>query len=225
MPQPFSDQPDHDPGQPLAESGHGDAPDAPRGPRAPLESRHIPPHGDVSPDGRRAYPRPSPLARWIVWGGTGLAAAAVTAGAVIAARRLVDAVAPARPDPPPRRPEASFGPRRDAVDATAPRASQRPGLMQEIETNTAALAGSIDEVMRSVALAATGLRGVVSDAHAILREFGDAAELLRGGARRPADPSAPDTSEHGPATGRHAATDGPDDHDGPTDHDPRVHRL
>ena len=77
-------------------------------PAGPSESRRIPPHGDVSPDGSRAWPRPSPTAKWLVWGGTALAAAAVTAGTVIAARHLLDAASG-----PKRRagPERSMAPR------------------------------------------------------------------------------------------------------------------
>lgn len=63
-----------------------------RHPAGPSESRRIPPHGDVSPDGHRVWPRPSPTAKWLVWGGTALAAAAVTVGAVIAARHVLDAL-------------------------------------------------------------------------------------------------------------------------------------
>ena len=78
-------------------------PEGHRRPSGPAESRRIPPHGDVSPDGRRAWPRPSPTAKWLVWGGTALAAAAVTAGTVIAARHLLDAVSgPKRRDGPER---------------------------------------------------------------------------------------------------------------------------
>lgn len=53
----------------------------------PSESRMIPPHGDVSPDGRHVWPRPSLTARVLVYGGVALAAAGATAGAVILARK------------------------------------------------------------------------------------------------------------------------------------------
>ncbi|RCW79676.1 hypothetical protein [Paracoccus lutimaris] len=83
-------------------------PEGHRHPAGPSESRRIPPQGDVSPDGRRVWPRPSPTAKWLVWGGTALAAAAVTAGTVIAARHLLDAVSgPKRRDGP----ERSMAPR------------------------------------------------------------------------------------------------------------------
>lgn len=67
-------------------------PEGHRHPAGPMESRRIPPHGDVSPDGSRVWPRPSPTAKWLVWGGTALAAAAATAGTVIVARHVIDAL-------------------------------------------------------------------------------------------------------------------------------------
>ena len=76
-------------------------PEGHRRPPGPVESRRIPPHGDVSPDGSHPWPRPSRGAKWLVWGGTGLVAATLTAGTVIAARHLIDLVSdddgPARP--------------------------------------------------------------------------------------------------------------------------------
>lgn len=55
-------------------------------------SRPIPPHGDVSRDGERAWPRPSMTSRVLVYGGAAVAAAAATAGAVLAARKVADMV-------------------------------------------------------------------------------------------------------------------------------------
>ena len=53
-----------------------------RRPVPPGESRRVIPSGDVSPDGRRAYPRSSMTTKVLVLGGLGLAAAAATAGGV-----------------------------------------------------------------------------------------------------------------------------------------------
>ncbi|WP_134726355.1 hypothetical protein [Paracoccus luteus] len=50
------------------------------------------PHGDVSPDGSRAWPEPSMTSRVLVYGGAAVAAAAVTAGAVLAVRKVADMV-------------------------------------------------------------------------------------------------------------------------------------
>ncbi|WP_135058844.1 hypothetical protein [Paracoccus salipaludis] len=55
-------------------------------------SRPIPPHGDVSPRGGRTWPRPSMTSRVLVYGGMGIAAAAATAGAILAARKVADLV-------------------------------------------------------------------------------------------------------------------------------------
>lgn len=55
-------------------------------------SRPIPPHGDVSPDGDRVWPRPSMTSRVLVYGGAGIAAAAATAAAVLTVRKVADLV-------------------------------------------------------------------------------------------------------------------------------------
>lgn len=55
-------------------------------------SRPIPPHGDVSQRGDRIWPRPSMTSRVLVYGGAAIAAAAATAGAVLAARKVADMV-------------------------------------------------------------------------------------------------------------------------------------
>ncbi|MFT4013774.1 MAG: hypothetical protein QM682_10285 [Paracoccus sp. (in: a-proteobacteria)] len=179
-----------------------------RPPHGPHESRRIPPSGDVSPDGSRSYPRPSRLAKWIVWGGTGIAAAALTAGTVYAARHVADLLdgdkSPAggpRPAKPPHMPAEAArddrpprqGARQDAQDRAArfaapsadePRArprrrAPRRNLMQEIEQNTQSLSQGVDSVMRSVNHAVTGFGGVAGQAAQIVREFGDVAVLIR----------------------------------------------
>lgn len=60
---------------------------------SPHAARRTIPSGRVSPDGKRAWPQPSLTSRIIVFGGMGIAAAAATAGAVLAVRAIVDAVA------------------------------------------------------------------------------------------------------------------------------------
>lgn len=199
--------------------------------RGPRDYRRVPPHGDVSPDGRHAYPRPSPLAKWIVWGGTGLAAAAVTAGTVIAARKVADMIS--GHDEPRRDRDRDRDDRRDPDQAPAPRlhlsappepterdeptprnSQRRLGLMEEIEANTATLSNSVDNVMHSVTAALLGFRGVAGQANDILREFGDAADMLRAILGRQADHSAPPKAAR---TGK--------DQDTPSDGDPRSHNL
>jgi len=166
-----------------------------------MESRRIPPHGDVSPDGSHPWPHPSRGAKWLVWGGTGLVAAALTAGTVIAARHLIDLVSekdgdPRRPaaprdrlppryaasgrdmrEPPaPRRPERI---RAEAQPGRPARRAPRQGLLQEVEANTASLTHGVENVMQALTAALTGFRTVAEQAGTIMREFGDAATLVR----------------------------------------------
>ncbi|UXU73738.1 MULTISPECIES: hypothetical protein [unclassified Paracoccus (in: a-proteobacteria)] len=166
------------------------------------EPRRIPPHGDVSPDGTRPWPRPSRGARWLVWGGTALIAATLTAGVVVAGRQLMHGsdnarkpVSPPRLPPPPQtyRAQAQHPHRAQAHDAhrepvdapPRPRRNSRPpqrrqSLMQEVEANTASLSQGVDNVMRSLSSAVSGFRDVAGQAAHIVREFSDAADLVRG---------------------------------------------
>ena len=198
--------------------------------------RPIPPHGDVSPDGRRAYPRPSPLAKWIVWGGTGLAAAALTAGTVIAARHLLGTSGRNHPRREPYRPEDAPQPRMHlSTPPESPREPeplgprpQRRSLMEEIESNTATLTNSVDNVMRTVTSAVTGFRGVAAQTSAIVKEFGEAADLVRDiiDRRAPVDPQAAKRPFHAAPRDPDTGEDPQDDeYAGPADHDPRMHRL
>lgn len=246
-------------------------PEGHRRPSGPMESRRIPPHGDVSPDGSHPWPHPSPGAKWLVWGGTGLVAAALTAGTVIAARHLIDLVSEKDGDP--RRPAAprdSLPPRyaasgRDMREPPAPRRPERiraeakpgrpprparraprQGLLQEVEANTASLTHGVENVMQALTAALTGFRTVAGQAGTIMREFGDAATLVREIIdRKPAAPqprSTPrarrDAHREDRADDRHGThmpdlRDDPLLHDpmegpdpgGPADHDPRLHRL
>ncbi|MRX49084.1 hypothetical protein GI374_01250 [Paracoccus sp. S-4012] len=59
---------------------------------SPYPPRGVPPSGDVSPDGTRPWPRTSLTSKVLVYGGIGIAAAAATAGAVLAVRAVVDAI-------------------------------------------------------------------------------------------------------------------------------------
>lgn len=212
----------------------------------PLGPRRIPPHGDVSPDGRHAWPRPSSGAKWLVWGGTVLGAAALTAGTVIAARHLLQRASP--DDTPPARP--SLAPRfadmdRDEREALRQRARAResqdarraahiraeaaqrghrprPGLLQEVEANSASISNGVEHVMRSLGAAVMGFRTVAGQAGAIIREFGDTADMIRGSLDRDAD------RKTGRRTSREARERAPDDarpDNRPSDGDARMHRL
>lgn len=59
---------------------------------SPFAPQRTLPHGDVSLDGKRAWPQPSMTSRVLTYGGAALAAAAVTAGAVLAVRKVADLV-------------------------------------------------------------------------------------------------------------------------------------
>lgn len=205
--------------------------------------RRIPPHGDVSPDGRQVWPRPSTAAKLLVWGGTAAAAVAVTAGTALALRRIGDALAgdkPAGGKPEPRRRPPSqrparppmqgfaediepeyerrrprpdrdvaersraesirarmhddeFGPRRNSDDAPRrpyrdddeyasrrrPRRRKPRNLIAEFEDNSRRVTHSVDGLFGSLGTAMTGFLSVARQAGTIMREFGDAADLVR----------------------------------------------
>ena len=68
---------------------------------SPYGSQRTLPHGTVSRDGMSAEPETSLTTRILVWGGAGIAAAAITAGGILAVRKVADLVAEAartRPD-------------------------------------------------------------------------------------------------------------------------------
>ncbi|WP_104491366.1 hypothetical protein [Paracoccus denitrificans] len=213
-----------------------------RHPPGPVESRRIPPHGNVSPDGSRPWPRPSRGAKWLVLGGTGVAAAALTAGGVIAARHLLglaspntppqrrrDSFAPQHvaPDPAARKPAAPPPPRQHEARRTArpeaepkrPRPGRRPprqGLLQEVEANTASLTNGVENVMRALTAAVAGFRTVAGQASTIVQEFGDAAAMVRDIIdRKPSSPQ-PRASSQDKRHGAHM----PDLRDDPLLHDP-----
>lgn len=206
-------------------------------PSGPAESRRIPPHGDVAPDGLRAWPRPSRPAKWLVWGGAGLAAAALTVGAAYAARGLVDLLADDKRAPSPRSRDAAPAapPKEPARKPRPPRATRRAprqNLLQEVEANTASLTNGIENVMGAMAAALEGFRTIAGQASAIMQEFGDAAALVSSlTGRNPAEPHTPKPRrDSGPVPDlrddplTHDPMDGPEGK-GPADHDPRLHRL
>lgn len=253
------DKPHQDEAGRISQTRFGPRP-IPKGHRlsgSPYESRTIPPHGDVSPDGRRIWPRPSLATRVIVWGGTGLAVAGATAGAVIALRHVADLIggntrdtAPGhrrqdhdadpgfqrrrRDAPPPvdyaiREETSRERPYRQASQEERPRPprprrrAQRRNLVSEVETNSRRLTSSVDGVMASLSAALTGFLGVARQAGSVMREFGDAAALVRGLMdRQPQEPGGPHARPSAPE-----AADKPGDrpHHDPADDTNRTHRL
>ncbi|WP_312524964.1 hypothetical protein [Paracoccus sp. (in: a-proteobacteria)] len=107
---------------------------------SPYEARHIPPHGDVSPDGKHIWPQPSQSSRILVWGGMALATAAVTAASVLAARRVIEMVQnddhPPAPHPAPQPPKRRK-PSHQAAPHLAPRFAEMDGQeRQELRNRT-----------------------------------------------------------------------------------------
>lgn len=237
-------------------------------PQEPAQPRRVPPHGKVSPDGRHAWPQPSRGARWLTWGGTALTAAALTAGTVLAARQVIHALSDDRPGRTPAKPAPRMAAmpeaerealrrraearERDDAEAAAElrarakasrprRRAPRPGLMQEIQSNTASLTSGVENLMQALTAGMTGFRAVAGQASGVMREFGDAAAMVQDilGRNRQAQPAAQPPSRDAPRpTDRHGAhmpdlrddplthdpLDGPEPHS-PQDHNPRMHRL
>lgn len=175
----------------------------------PGESRRIPPSGRVSPDGSRPWPTPSPTARLLVWGGTAVATAAVTALAVHLGRKLGKTLQDTPPAPvtrrrsaPPRfvdldedelaalRARARARARRAAHEAAdqprrapAPKTRRRrrkPDFTAEVSQRTQDLSHGVSNAMAALTTALTGFRGVAGQASHIMREFNDAATLIGG---------------------------------------------
>lgn len=192
-------------------------------PHRPMRSSRIIPSAPMSPDGRRGYPAPSLSARIILWGGVALGVAGVTAGAVLATRKLAGAIAdaPARPAPAARAGMAAANPQtppvaRQPVAGTSPRAP-RGNVARELTATANDLSTSLDGVARSLVGAFMGFRQVASHANHILREFSDTADQVRSflkpapATHRVADPVADPATDPGVDPGTDAASTPRDD--------------
>lgn len=62
-------------------------------PHRPMRSSRVIPSGRVSPDGREPWPMPSTTAKVVVWGGIALGVAGLTAGAIMATRKIAGMIA------------------------------------------------------------------------------------------------------------------------------------
>lgn len=168
-----------------------------------LQSRRIPPSGDVSPKGDRAWPKPSLTSQVVVYGGCALMAAAATAGVVLAARKVADMVSgsddddrarPQRPRSAPRfvdlddnereymRRRVREQSRADSDQAARLRANAarnrfgpRPNVGQSVRQTADQISGSLTGLLSALA----GFRGVAQQAGGIIREFSDAADVVR----------------------------------------------
>ncbi|MFI0395443.1 hypothetical protein [Paracoccus jiaweipingae] len=159
-----------------------------------LDPRRVIPSGDLAPDGR-PYPAPSLTARILVWGGIGVAAAAATAGTILAARKIADAVSGGDDDR--RRDDASLDAAhqrlsarslarieaeeraRAAARAGARRRVAQPSFLREVRDTTQGLSGGLLGLIGSLNAAVTGFRAVAQQASGIIREFSDSADSVR----------------------------------------------
>lgn len=170
-------------------------------------SSRMPP-ADLGPDGADQRRGPSPSNRLIVLAGAGVMAAAVTAAGILAARRLIRAIDGDRDDAAkttgkrdhlaPRfarmtederealRARARARARRDRneiarlrAEAARERAAPRRHRPDNLAQRATRLSGSLAGLVTSLAGAVSGLRMVAAQASGIMREFSDAAEMVR----------------------------------------------
>ncbi|MDO5612862.1 MAG: hypothetical protein Q4G14_06410 [Paracoccus sp. (in: a-proteobacteria)] len=166
-----------------------------------LESRRIPPSGEVSPDGDREWPQPGLTSQVVVYGGAAIMAAAATAGVVLAARKVAGLIS--GPDETDRyhRPRVAPGfadlddDEREAIrrrvreqaradarevarmraQASRDRFGPRPNAAQSLTQRADQVSGSLNGLMAAFA----GFRSVAAQAGGIMREFSDAAQVVR----------------------------------------------
>lgn len=163
-----------------------------------LDSRRIPPSGDVSPDGNREWPHPSVTSQVVVYGGAAIMAAAATAGVVLALRKVSDLISGSDDDVRPRvaprfadlddderdavrrrvreqaRDDARYAARMRAQAARG-RSGPRPNAAQSLSQRAEQVSGSLNGLLSAFA----GFRSVAAQAGNIAREFSDAAEIVR----------------------------------------------
>ncbi len=178
----------------MSHSDETDSANAPDPEVSPYPSQRIPPHGDVSPDGTRAWPRPSLAARIVIWGGVGLASAAAVAGTALLARKIAGS-----PETPPASRPARFSDlpaKEQARIRKLARQSRQHDARPNIERITGSIA-AITSAIQGFALAASVARGALDDFGAIaerMRDPGDADPAARnttGGAGHPRPRSGP----------------------------------
>ncbi|MCZ0962596.1 hypothetical protein [Paracoccus benzoatiresistens] len=105
--------PTHDDDRPLTEAdrtsetrfGPRPVPPGHHGPKPSFQARRVIASGHVSPDGRSSYPTPSLGAKIAVWGGVAVGVAGGTAAAVLAVRKIADAISG---DAHPKHPQRKF---------------------------------------------------------------------------------------------------------------------
>lgn len=172
---------------------------------SPYPHRHIPssrviPSAPMSPDGKRPYPAPALSSKVMVWGGVALGVAGITAGALLAARRLAGAIAD---DPAPRGPVAPLTaharpqpPRQTAAEVGGPRpaAAPRTNMARDLTRTANDLSNSLNGVAQALVEAFDGFRRVASQANDTISEFSRTADQLRGLMRGAVPPRHPDAA-------------------------------
>lgn len=188
----------------------------PANPSRQIPSSRIPP-SDMGPYEGAQKRGPSLTNRLVVLGGAGVVAAAVTAGGILAARRLINAIdgdddpknAGKRDHLAPRfaqmgdderealRVRARERARRDRnelarlrAQAARERAAPRRNLAHDLTDSATRLSGSLNGVVTSLTGALSGFRMVAAQASGIVREFSDAADIVRGVLNAKGEPSA-----------------------------------
>ena len=164
------------------------------------ESRPIPPHGPVSPDGRHPWPRPSPAARAAVYGGLALAVAGLTAGTIYLGRKLAGS---------------------DRPPAAAPlRAAAQPAPRRRRPSALAALADTIEEASTLLTTVLAASRRLADHGGELSDQFHAFSELWR----KPPAPGTPaGTPPVTPTAGKEDAAPGRASFSEPGDE--RLHRL
>lgn len=178
-------------------------------PTGPDESRPVPPHGPVSPDGRHVWPQPSQTARVVVYGGVVLGAAGLTAAAVLLGRRRMGSDGPARPAAAP--PVFAPLPEPPPAPTVAPRPRRRPA--RHPVRRLADLTHAVRDASGFITMALAGFRSVANNAEGLSQQFHGLADAWRAATRDGKEAAAP---------GRRDFRAGPRD---PAPGSDRFHRL
>ncbi|WCR12225.1 hypothetical protein JHW45_07855 [Paracoccus stylophorae] len=202
-------------------------------PHRPMRSSRIIPSAPMSPDGREAYPAPGLSAKIIVWGGVALGVAGLTAGGLMAARKLAgsdDEDRTRRHDY--RRRDTALAPQFAELDeddqerlrrrvrarardedrraakmragAAGRRSASQGNIARELTDTANDLSGSLNNVAQSLVAAFHGFRSVAAQANGIVSEFVATADQLRNLMDR-GRPSEPDAASP-PRDGREHRT-------------------
>lgn len=189
-------------------------------PHRPMRSSRIIPSAPMSPDGRSAYPTPALSSKIIVWGGVALGVAGLTAGTLLALRKLSGGDTGglrARPGQQNQASREAVRPTAESLSQRAPRAtphaarkpsapSQR-NIAHDLTRTATDLSASLNGVAQSVLGAVGSFRKVAMQAGDIMAEFSHAAEQVRAMTGR----AAPSGTDGNPAPADRTAAPRADD--------------